>query len=373
MNTKVFLFTTLLLALVLSVLAAPLQDVSVTSVDLAEESVNNKGDEHLFVTVTRVDDLVDDDGSILAERVMAVRVTFDVVENQLRCNGVPVAIGVSNIQVEAQMASDPTKLTVESAEELALLQDSFDIGLATVEVTATLMDQMTTEEGLTFRRIAVQEKITEINHEKVVQTNAGQQLLDIFDNGRLDRWNIDPTTGFLLPDLKNNDDLELPHPTIYNGEPTVYNGEPTIYNVEEPTTYNGEEPTVYEGQPIAYNADQEVTLANPWFVPDNFEEKRGGCSDLIDPVVQWWNAQSGAIRGTITGAFCAFFFAVALFVRHLIVSANKAYEALPLYGQDNDDSADQEAIWKDKAAAPPPSYEPAHGDEAHEEKRPFVA
>jgi galactitol-specific phosphotransferase system IIB component len=69
---------------VLSVLAAPLQDVSVTSVDLAEESVNNKGDEHLFVTVTRVDDLVDDDGSILAERVMAVRVTFDVVENQVK-------------------------------------------------------------------------------------------------------------------------------------------------------------------------------------------------------------------------------------------------------------------------------------------------
>lgn len=69
---------------VLSVLAAPLQDVSVTSVDLAEESVNNKGDEHLFVTVTRVDDLVDDDGSILAERVMAVRVTFDVLENQVK-------------------------------------------------------------------------------------------------------------------------------------------------------------------------------------------------------------------------------------------------------------------------------------------------
>lgn len=275
----------------------------------------------------------------------------------------PVEIGVSNIQVEAQMASDPTKLTVESAEELALLQDSFDIGLATVEVTATLMDEMTTEEGLTFRRIAVQEKITEINHEKVVQTNAGQQLLDIFDNGRLDRWNIDPTTGFLLPDLKNNGDLELPHPTVYNGE------EPTVYSDEKPIVYD----VTFDGEPIAYNPDQEEKVAVPWLVSNINEDNRGGCSDLIDPLVQWWNDQSGAIRGTITGAFCAFFFAVALFVRHLIISANKAYEALPLYGQDSDDSADQEAIWKDKSAAAPPSYEPTQDDETHDEKRPFLA
>ena len=41
------------------------------------------GDEHLFVTVTRVDDLLDNDGSLLAERVMAVQVTFDVIENQV--------------------------------------------------------------------------------------------------------------------------------------------------------------------------------------------------------------------------------------------------------------------------------------------------
>jgi hypothetical protein len=63
--------------------AAPLQDVSVTSIDLAENTYNAKGDELLFVTVTRVDDLIDDDGSLLAERVMAVRVTFDVFENQV--------------------------------------------------------------------------------------------------------------------------------------------------------------------------------------------------------------------------------------------------------------------------------------------------
>lgn len=67
-------------------IAAPLQDVSLTSVDLVENTYNAKGDEHLFVTVTRVDDLLDDDGSLLAERIMAVRVTFDVFENQVNNN-----------------------------------------------------------------------------------------------------------------------------------------------------------------------------------------------------------------------------------------------------------------------------------------------
>lgn len=52
-----------------------------TSIDLAEERLDAKGDEHLYVTVTRTDDLIDDDGILLAERVMAVQVTFDVAEN----------------------------------------------------------------------------------------------------------------------------------------------------------------------------------------------------------------------------------------------------------------------------------------------------
>ncbi|KAG1470459.1 hypothetical protein G6F56_002675 [Rhizopus delemar] len=158
------------------------------------------GDESLFVTVTRVDDLVDDDGSLLAERVMAVRVTFDVLENQLMCNGHPVEIGVSNIQVEAQMASNPEKLTITNEEEAAILADSFDVGLVTVEITATLLDELKTDDGMVFRRLAVKELVTEVNGLKVVQTEAAQQVLDVFDNGSLMKWSVDPLTGFMLPD-----------------------------------------------------------------------------------------------------------------------------------------------------------------------------
>ncbi|KAI8072221.1 uncharacterized protein B0P05DRAFT_573142 [Gilbertella persicaria] len=186
-------------ALLAYAVAAPLKDVSVTSIDLAENTYNKKGDEHLYVTVTRVDDLLDDDGSLLAERVMAVQVTFDVVENQLMCNGRPVDIGVSNIQVEAQMASNPAKLIIASEEDAALLADSFDVGLVTVQVTANLLEEIKTEDGLVLRRIGVQELITEVNGQKVVQTEAGQQILDVYDNGSLVKWAVDPLTGFMLP------------------------------------------------------------------------------------------------------------------------------------------------------------------------------
>lgn len=291
---------------------------------MAEENINNKpGDEHLYVTVTRVDDLVDDNGSILAERVMAVRVTFDVIENQIHCNGVPIEIGVSNIQVQVQMASDTDKLTLDSPEELSILEDSFDVGLATVEVTATLLDEMITPDGITFRRIAVQEKITEINNEKVIQTEAGQQVLDIFENGESNKWSVDPVTGFLLPNDGDNKHLD--------------------------------------------DSTQQDTTTPPAFLSNN--NNSNGCAAILDPIVQWWNDQSNLVRGSITGALCALFFGMALFIRHLILSANRAYEALPhaVYVDDMDDDADNEVIYKQ-------DHPPAYDDNKDEpEKQPFLA
>ncbi|CDS03951.1 hypothetical protein LRAMOSA06906 [Lichtheimia ramosa] len=297
-------FSSLLLALLLigTVCAAPLEDVSVTSIDLAEERLDAKGDEHLYVTVTRTDDLIDDDGILLAERVMAVQVTFDVAENhQLRCNGVPVEIGVSSIQVEAQIAANPEKLTIASEEDLALLEDSFDIGLATVEVNAMFLDELKTEDGLSFRRIAVQERITEINGEQVVQTEAGQQILDVFEDGQLNRWAVDPLTGFLLP---SDDD------TVLKDEPAV--------------------------------------------VPAGHSNK--GCAGaLVDPLVDWWNNQSFAIQGLITGGICAVLLAIALAIRQMIVSSND-YDPVAVVETN-------EEIWSSVQ----------HKGADYEEKRPFLS
>ncbi|KAI9498764.1 hypothetical protein BDB00DRAFT_783864 [Zychaea mexicana] len=293
-----------------------MEDVSVTSVDLAEEATDAHGSEHLYVTVTRTDDLVDDDGSILAERIMAVQVTFDVIENQLHCNGVPIEIGVSNIQVEAQIASNPEKLTIASEQDAALLVDSFDIGLATVEVTATLMEELKTEDGLTLRRLSVQERITEINGQDVVQTEAGQQILDMYEDGSFERWAVDPVTGFLLPG------------------PAV---------VDDATAFQQTEEQIPA-------ADNQPILAS------EHAGTKGCAGALIDPVVNWWNEQSSLVRGFITGGFFAVLFGIALAIRQLIVSsANSDYDQLPISDHT------QEAIWQDKK------------DQQEEEKRPFLS
>lgn len=85
---------------------------------------------------------------------------------------------------------------------------------------------------------------------------------------------------------------------------------------------------------------------------------KGCASALIEPMVDWWNAQSSMVRGLITGGFCALFFAIALGIHHLIVSAARPdyYNRIPV-----SDSADDEQIWHDDKK-----------QQEEEEKRPFL-
>ncbi|KAI9321841.1 hypothetical protein BX666DRAFT_1906147 [Dichotomocladium elegans] len=261
-------------------IAAPLSDLSVTSVDLEEKPLNANGGESLLVTVTRVDDLVGDDGSIIAERVMAVKVTFDVLNNQLHCNGVPIEVGVSNIQVEAQIAPNADKLQVTSEEDAAILEDSFDIGLAAVEVTVMLLDESTLndDDGISFRRFAVKERITEVNGEQVVHSETGQQIIDVFENGKLERWAIDPLTGFLLPG-------------------------PAIIAEQEQSP---EEPKLL---PSAETPEHAVN--------------KNCVGALVDSVVNWWNEQHSGIQGIMAGAICALLFAIVMGIRRLAITRSK--------------------------------------------------
>ncbi|KAI7868420.1 hypothetical protein BDF14DRAFT_1724532, partial [Spinellus fusiger] len=264
--------------------AVPIKDVSVTSVDLSESAINTQGDTHLYVTVTRVDDLVDDDGTLLAERLMAVRIQFDVLQQKLHCNKVPVEIGMSNIQIEAQMAVNPSLLSIDSAAEAAVLEDAFETGLATVEVTVSLMDELVTEEGLTFRRLLVKERITEINGQSVVQTEAGQQILDVFENNAIVQWKVDPLTNAILPP-----------PTLAHDK--------------------------------AQSQLQETIASNA---------QTTGCTGAF--VVNWWNAQTSLVRGLISGALCALLFGLAIVLRQLMTSEGP-YEIV---------HASPEAIWQEK-------------------------
>ncbi|CDS11476.1 hypothetical protein LRAMOSA03739 [Lichtheimia ramosa] len=251
---------------------------------------------------------------------MAVQVSFDVIENQLHCNGVPIDVGVSNVQVEAAVAPNPEKLTIASEEEAAILEDTFDIGLANVEVHATLLDEIKLDDGTTFRRMAIEERITEINGEQVVQTNAGQQILDVFDNGKVERWTVDPLTGFLLP------------------------GPAMI----------AEENMNHDDQTQEKQQHDDMPSELPNMIPEHATQQ--GCgSALVDPLVTWWNEQSTAVRGMITGGVCAFLLAIAMVIRQIMVSAHDEYEPVAL--SDKQD----EQIWSTTT------------EKKDEEKQPFLS
>ncbi|RUS23709.1 hypothetical protein BC938DRAFT_474735 [Jimgerdemannia flammicorona] len=197
-----------------TVLAAPLQDISETSVELASTT-----DDHLTVTVTRVDDLLTDNGEWLAERVMAIVMKFDVEDDQhtlavkprpaaaqnaycaqfishsisfhhhhqILLNGVPFPLGVSSIQIQAAIVANTDLLDITTTDDAVALAASFDTGLVTVEVEATA-EHLTTPEGASLRRIVVTERIVEVDGLTVVQTEAGQQIIDVYDDGTVQKY-----------------------------------------------------------------------------------------------------------------------------------------------------------------------------------------
>lgn len=165
MASKFSFVFALLAVLCLSVIsfASPIKDVSSTTMTISETKTSNS--EHFAVAVQRVDDLVNDNGELLAERIDAVIVNFDLKNDQLLVNNVPVELGISSFQViEAQIV--PANIKIEQLEEYA---DNFDIGLVTVQVSTAAESVPTTEEGVTLRRISITLRIIEIDGVSVVQ------------------------------------------------------------------------------------------------------------------------------------------------------------------------------------------------------------
>jgi len=66
--------------------------------------------------------------------------------------------------------------------DLTPLTNSLDIGLVTVEVEATV-ERLISAEGIPIRHIVVSERVVEVNGAHVLQTEAQQHILDIFENG----------------------------------------------------------------------------------------------------------------------------------------------------------------------------------------------
>ncbi|KAF9116809.1 hypothetical protein BGX27_010426 [Mortierella sp. AM989] len=190
---KLFSLATALLALTALVSA---QDVEKRLVDISEtelevKEVHTKPNVDTFVvTVQRTDDLLADDGTFLAERVMAIAFDFDVQDHEVLINKVP-------LKLESQeKPEEPITVTVtmnagvivgpalDPETKMDDLMNAFDTGLVTVQVTAST-DFVTAEDGSIIRRVTLQETIVEVNGHEIIQTDAAQQVLEIMPDGSL--------------------------------------------------------------------------------------------------------------------------------------------------------------------------------------------
>jgi len=189
---RIFSLATALVALTALVSAQDvnkrLVDVSDTELEVTE--VHKPNVDTFVVTVQRTDDLLADDGTFLAERVMAVAFDFDVQDHEVLINKVPLRLGSQDtpeepitvtVTVEAGVIVGPA---LDPETKVDDLMDAFDVGLVTVEVTAST-EFVTTEDGSVVRRVTLQETIVEVNGLEISQTDAAQQVIEIMPDGSL--------------------------------------------------------------------------------------------------------------------------------------------------------------------------------------------
>ncbi|KAI9337881.1 hypothetical protein DFJ73DRAFT_848553 [Zopfochytrium polystomum] len=140
--------------------ANPLSDVHQTSLDLYALGKLDEGGS-FAVSVSRVDDLVGDNGKLLATKMYDVILMFDV----------PVQMGLSNIVMQAGTIVGVTRDGVETMDRAAM-EDAFDVGVVGLQVMATSEKFTDPVSKQSVERIMIGERIFELNGNKVIQHTA---------------------------------------------------------------------------------------------------------------------------------------------------------------------------------------------------------
>ncbi|KAF9189469.1 hypothetical protein BGZ51_009580 [Haplosporangium sp. Z 767] len=190
---KLFSIATALLALTALVSAQEVDkrliDISDTQLEVKEVHNGNNIDTFV-VTVQRTDDLLADDGTFLAERIMSVAFNFDVQDHEVLLNKVALPLEVQEkpeepitvtVTVEAALIVGPALDPETNVDDL---MNAFDKGLVTVQVTAST-EFLTADDGSIVRRLTLRETIVEVNGHEITQTDAVQQVLEIMPDGTL--------------------------------------------------------------------------------------------------------------------------------------------------------------------------------------------
>ncbi|CAG8576415.1 2095_t:CDS:2 [Dentiscutata erythropus] len=153
--------------------AGPIKDESSTSVSIAEKQTSPTS-ERFIVAVQRIDDLVGDGGELLAERISAVVIKFDLNDEGLRMNDIAVPMNVTSVQV-LQAEIVPANIT---QEQLQQYENSFDIGMVTVEVNTIAKSYPTEDPGFILRQIVIAVRIIEIDGVTVVQNDVVERIIE---------------------------------------------------------------------------------------------------------------------------------------------------------------------------------------------------
>jgi len=280
--------------------AAPVKDVSSTSIEISNTYLTPSS-ERFAVAVQRLDELIDDDGKLLAERISAVLMTFDIEDNQILVNKVPIELGISSVQVfEAQIIPADVK-----AEDFLKYQDNFDVGLVTVEIESNVESFTTDVENVIGYRVRINIRILEIDGESVVQTEATEKIIEYKA--------IDAIDG-------DKDDVTDP---IYAD------------NQETATTANNN---------INNNNDDNNTNNS-----DNINSYIFNYDTLNSRIRHWWRCSPKIVRIVITSllltlSFGIFFMAVPAIIQgfiRLLPKDSSLYQPISLGNDgDNDDSSD---------------------------------
>ncbi|CAG8452446.1 13472_t:CDS:2 [Cetraspora pellucida] len=152
--------------------AGPIKDESKTTIDIAE--IQTPGTDRFVVAVNRVDDLVDDGGEILAEKITSVVINFELRDDALMMNNVLVPMNVSSVQVfQAEIV--PANITQEQLQEY---ENSFDIGMVTVDVKTVANSFPTDDVNISLRRIYITIRIIEIDGVTVTQRDVVGRILE---------------------------------------------------------------------------------------------------------------------------------------------------------------------------------------------------
>lgn len=187
-------------ALATLVVGNPVVDVSQTSVDVSEQVKPSMipmepPTEELKVKVERLDELLENDGELIAARIVDVEFHFDIDGEQVLLSGVPIELGLTSVKVNTAIIANRAVTLIP----VDVLESKFDRGLATIEVGAQAeeilvapqdlvqdpnsipgLDVNTLPDMVEVRRIHINAHILELNGKKVVQTDMVAQVFDIF-------------------------------------------------------------------------------------------------------------------------------------------------------------------------------------------------